>query len=115
VGDLLNRPNIQAKFPAIDSISTAELTPALLKISSWFDPVPAVFTWPVYLDDDHLFNLVIHASADYLVTWETRLLEFSGSGDAASIRFNHLALGQGRNRRGVLSPQHRRGVTVCRY
>ena len=49
-----------------------------------FDPVPSQFTWPTDPDDDHIFNLAIHAQAEYLVTWETRILnlpaEASGSG-----------------------------------
>ena len=42
-----------------------------------FDQVPNLFTWPADPDDDHVFNLAIHPQADYLVTWETRMLKLA--------------------------------------
>jgi predicted nucleic acid-binding protein len=42
-----------------------------------FDSVPAMFTWPAHPDDDHVFNLAIHANAEYLVTWERRILKLA--------------------------------------
>ena len=39
-----------------------------------FSTIPNAFTWPEHPSDDHLLNLTIHAKADYLVTWETRIL-----------------------------------------
>jgi len=42
-----------------------------------FDRVPSLFTWPADPGDNH-YQLAIHAQAEYLVTWETRMLGLAG-------------------------------------
>ena len=60
-------------------------------LAEWFDSVPHAFTWPQDPDDDHLFNLAIHAQAKHLVTWETRLLELPKSSTPAAKLLRELA------------------------
>jgi predicted nucleic acid-binding protein len=42
-------------------------------------------------DDDHLFDLAIHARARYLVTWESRLLALAAGTDPAADQLRRLA------------------------
>ena len=42
-----------------------------------FEDVPSLFKWPADPGDDHIFNLAIHAHAEFLVTWETRMLKLA--------------------------------------
>ena len=55
------------------------------------DAIPNQFTWPEHPDDDHLFNLAIHAQAQFLVTWETRILKLSEDPSKAATELRRLA------------------------
>ena len=57
------------------------------------DPAPKAFTWPQHSDDDHVFNLAIHAIAKFLVTWETRILKLSIDTTPAAELLRRLAPG----------------------
>jgi predicted nucleic acid-binding protein len=87
VRDVLTRRKVREKFPVL----TPEVVDAFIgetaALATMFDP-PIVFTWPVDPGDDHIFNLAIHARAEYLVTWETRMLKLGNemSGAAESLR-----------------------------
>jgi len=91
ITDVLNRPEYFQKFPAMTPVAVAAYIRTVSVNAEVYDPVPAAFTLPVHPDDDHLFNLAIHASAEYLVTWESRLLKLLGSPDPMSIRLKQLA------------------------
>jgi predicted nucleic acid-binding protein len=58
------------------------------KHSEYVSVVPRAFTLARHPKDDHLFNLAIAGRADYLVTFETRLLELDKkhSDDGARLR-----------------------------
>ena len=56
-----------------------------------FDPIPSVFTFRPDPGDDHVFNLAIHAHAEYLVTWETRILKLHGATTPAAVELRSLA------------------------
>ena len=43
--------------------------------------------------DDHLFNLAIHAEANFLVTWETRILRLATETTEAANYLRRLAPG----------------------
>jgi putative PIN family toxin of toxin-antitoxin system len=77
VEGVLKRDNVRAKFPALTSEAVTAFITEVLTQSTMFDPIPFVFTWPHHPDDDHLFNLAIHARAGFLVTWETRILNLA--------------------------------------
>jgi len=86
VTDVLTRPEYRVKFPALTPTNVAAFLNDLQSRAQVFDPVPRVFTWPEHPDDDHVFNLSIHARARYLVTWETRILRLhTAPSDAAEL------------------------------
>src|ERR1700710_1538902 len=73
VHEVLTRPLLAAKFPALTPERVALFLQNMNMLARAFNAVPNLFTWPQHPDDDHLFNLAIHAKADYLITWETRI------------------------------------------
>ncbi len=75
--DVLTRPSLASKFPALTPQRIAVFLDSLNLISTSFETVPELFTWPLHPDDDHLFNLAIEAQANYLVTWESRILKLA--------------------------------------
>lgn len=56
----------------------------------WPNPKP-VFTLPEHPDDDHVFNLAIAGRADFLVTWENRLLKLAEADSPAGRELRALA------------------------
>ena len=74
VRDVLTRRKIRQRFPALTPEAVDAFITETAAMARMFDPVPSPFTWPTDPDDDHIFNLAIHAQAEYLVTWETRIL-----------------------------------------
>jgi len=93
VRDLLSRPNIRAKAPHLTDERVVAVLAVAAKHADWFQDVPKAFTLPAHPDDDHLFNLAIEARAEYLVTWETRLLGLQGVQTAEAKRLRELAPG----------------------
>ena len=75
VRDVLTRPAMVAKFPALTVERVAQFLDSLNLAATSFRSVPCAFTWPQHPDDDHLFNLAIAAQCEYLVTWESRILK----------------------------------------
>lgn len=88
---LLCRKELREKLPSLTPASAALVLKRMLEFADWFDPVPNVFTWPQHPDDDHLFNLAIHAKAQYLVTWETRILKLAADTIPAADVLRRLA------------------------
>ena len=88
ISNVLNRPELNARFPALTPMHVTAFLDEILLLAEFFDPVPHVFTWQAHADDDHLFNLAIEAKAKYLVTWENRILKLGteNSNDAAALR-----------------------------
>lgn len=91
VRDVLSRPSITAKFPALTPQRLAQFLDEINLLATNFDPIPGAFTWPAHPDDDHLFNLAITSQADYLVTWESRILALATSTDPAAFELRRLA------------------------
>ncbi len=55
-------------------VRAAEIIDQILKLAEWFDNVPRRFSLPRHPKDDHILDLAIESKANYLVTWEARLL-----------------------------------------
>src|SRR3954465_1061077 len=70
VRDVLSRPTVTARFPALTPQRLTQFLDEINLIATTIAPVPPAFTWPHHPDDDHLFNLAIAAQAQHLVTWE---------------------------------------------
>ncbi len=74
IEDVLTRPVYAVRFPGMTTARVDGFLADVRARAQMFDPVPRTFTLPGHPDDDHLFDLAIHAGARYLVTWESRLL-----------------------------------------
>lgn len=90
VRDVLTRGKVREKFPALTPEVVDTFIGETAAMATMFDP-PSVFTWPVDPGDDHIFNLAIHARAEYLVTWETRMLKLANELSEASESLRRLA------------------------
>jgi predicted nucleic acid-binding protein len=62
-------------------------------LATSFANLSNTFTLPQHPNDDHLFNLAIHAKAQYLVTWETRILNLATETTAEAVLLRKLAPG----------------------
>lgn len=91
VRDLLSRPVIRAKVPELTDARVAEVLEAAVRFADWYEAVPPVFTLPQHPDDDHLFNLAIESGADYLVTWESRILSLADAHTPKADELRRLA------------------------
>jgi predicted nucleic acid-binding protein len=91
VEDVLSRESVRIQFPALTPDVAQAFVTDVRKRGILLDPVPFVFTWPLHPDDDHLFNLAIHAKAKYLVTWETRILELPRNTSPVAALLRQLA------------------------
>ena len=91
IRDVLTRPSLAAKFPALTPERVGQFLDSVSAMATPFSAVPAVFTWPQHPEDDHLFNLAIHTKAEYLVTWETRILKLAADKTPAADLLRRLA------------------------
>lgn len=91
IESVLRRPEYELKFPVLTPLAVDNFLETIRSQAELFDPVPDLFTWPQHPDDDHVFNLAIHASAKYLVTWETRILKLATEMTPAAVRLRGLA------------------------
>lgn len=91
VEDVLSRPTMREKFPALTPQRVAEFVEHIWDIAHFHERVPHVFSLPAHPDDDHVFNLAIHAKARYLVTCERRILDLPARDTPASKFLRELA------------------------
>jgi putative PIN family toxin of toxin-antitoxin system len=75
VQDVLGRPRIRAKNPALTDESVAAFRDRVLRIARRIDPVPASFTLARDPDDEPDLNLAIAAATDDLVTRDNDMLD----------------------------------------
>ncbi|MGE3164868.1 MAG: putative toxin-antitoxin system toxin component, PIN family [Planctomycetota bacterium] len=75
VRDVLSRVELRTRFRHLTDDIVDAFVRRVRTLSTWFPQVPNAFTILLHPKDDHLFDLAITAQAQYLVTWETRLLE----------------------------------------
>lgn len=75
VHDVLSRPRVRAKNPAITEETVNAFRARVQQIALAIDLVPALFTLPRDPDDEPYLNLAIVAGADYLVTRDKDMLD----------------------------------------
>jgi putative PIN family toxin of toxin-antitoxin system len=75
VRDVLGRPRIRAKNPAITDDSVAAFCRRVEQVALRIDPVPALLTLARDPDDEPYLNLAISVSEDYLVTRDNDMLD----------------------------------------
>ena len=73
------RPELQKRLPSLTPRHAADILRKIVELSELLPNVPARFSLPQHPKDDHLFDLAIQAEADYLVTWESRLLKLQSA------------------------------------
>ncbi len=91
ITDVLARPAVRARFPALTDRAAETFLADIQLRANKFDPLPVVFTWPQHPDDDHVFNLAIHAKSPRLVTWETRIFKLASEATPAADQLRRLA------------------------
>jgi len=87
---ILSRPAIRAKAPNLTDARVSEILQALLKFADWFDSVPQQFSLSLHPKDNHLFDLAIVGGADFLVTFENRLLKLDAASNPDGQRLRAL-------------------------
>lgn len=91
ISDVLHRPELQKKSPHLTPDRVKLILGVILDKALMLDPVPSLFHWPSHPDDNHLFNLAIAAKAEFLVTWETRLLQMREDDSEESVQLRSFA------------------------
>src|SRR3954470_11841875 len=69
IRDVLTRPELRAKFPALTPEHVEVFLDHVLASARLIDPVAEVFTLPRDPKDEPYVNLAVAAGARYLVTW----------------------------------------------
>jgi putative PIN family toxin of toxin-antitoxin system len=75
VREVLERPRVRAKNPAVTDETTTELLDRLGRLATKVADVPPLFTLPRDPDDEPYINLALTTNADYLVTRDKDLLD----------------------------------------
>jgi uncharacterized protein len=75
VRDVLGRPNIRAKNPAITDVTVDDFFRRIEQFAQNIDDVPASYALPRDPDDEPYVNLALAANAIYLVTWDKDMLD----------------------------------------
>jgi putative PIN family toxin of toxin-antitoxin system len=85
------RPELQQRLPSLTPRHAAGILKKIVELAELLPDVPARFSLPQHPKDDHLFDLAIQAQADYLVTWESRLLKLQSADTPEAQRLRQLA------------------------
>jgi putative PIN family toxin of toxin-antitoxin system len=75
VRDVLGRPQIRAKNPALTDETVDEFLVRVAQVAQKIDNVPATFTLPRDPDDEPYLNLALATAAEYLVTRDKDMLD----------------------------------------
>jgi putative PIN family toxin of toxin-antitoxin system len=89
--DVLARPRIRIKNPAITDETVDEFCHRIQRVALRLDQVPASFALPRDPNDEPYLNLAIAVSADYLVTRDNDLLDLMQD-TAFRVRFPSLTI-----------------------
>jgi predicted nucleic acid-binding protein len=76
VRDVLTRPEVVAKFPALSPAHVDQFVNDLLAKAALVQDVPPAFALPRDPKDEPYINLAIAAGARFLVTWNGRHLTY---------------------------------------
>jgi putative PIN family toxin of toxin-antitoxin system len=88
IRDVLTRPNIQQRFPALTNAVADRFLSALGKHSLLISPVPRFFVYERDPKDEPYINLAIAAGARYMVSRDADILDLASgeSQDGARVR-----------------------------
>ena len=85
VADVLHRPSVRAKFPALTGQVVAEFIDAIRNFATVLYDVPREFALERDPKDEPYLNLACRSGAEYLVTRDNDLLDLSGSTGNAGL------------------------------
>lgn len=96
IREVLNRPEHQAKFPALTPTAVDAFLAHYLRFAAWFSDVPEAFRLERDPKDSKYVNLALAAEAPYLVTTDRDLLDLmdqsTDTGSAFVKRFPTLRI-----------------------
>ncbi len=90
IRDVLARPVLQRKFPALTAGFVDELLTGLKASSTYIAEVPRAFQYPRDPKDEPYLNLALAARADYLVTRDADLLDLADPKSPEGARLHRL-------------------------
>lgn len=91
VGDVLGRPKVRRKLPALTDEATEAFLRDLLGRANVLSEVPATYRLERDPKDERYLNLAIASGASYLVTWDRDLLDLMDD-EGFRGRFPHLTI-----------------------
>jgi len=91
VRDVLSRPRVRAKNPAITDESVNAFLERSERLARRFDDVPSVYSLARDPDDEPYLNLALAANAEYLVTWDNDMLDLMHD-EGFRSSYHHLAI-----------------------
>lgn len=110
IRDVLTRPELVRKFPALTAHAVDFFLTDYLRLAEWFHNVPEVFHLVRDPKDSKYINLAAAANARYLVTTDNDLLDLTRSptpeGKEFIRRFPNLLICDPRNFLTEVSPKH---------
>jgi putative PIN family toxin of toxin-antitoxin system len=92
--DVLNRPKLRRKFPALTDEHVTGYIRGLRTLAKVPPDVPTVFRYARDPDDEHVLNLAIVTRAAYVVTRDNDLLDLMAEGnpDGLALKALHPAI-----------------------
>lgn len=73
--DVLNRPEVRARFPELSDEIVGAFLKRLQKISVLIRSVPKIFSYPRDEDDEPYINLAVAAGVDFIISRDKDLLD----------------------------------------
>lgn len=88
--DVLNRPKVRRKFPALTDEHVTGYIRGLRALARVPPGVPTAFHYIRDPDDEHVLNLAIATRATYIVTRDNDLLDLMAEGNADGLALKTL-------------------------
>ena len=79
LADVLNRPKVRARFPALTGDVVEEFLNHLKSTAVTINHIPKRFSYQRDVDDEPYINLAVEAKADYIVSRDKDLLDLMTS------------------------------------
>ncbi|MFN0278593.1 MAG: putative toxin-antitoxin system toxin component, PIN family [Pyrinomonadaceae bacterium] len=87
IREVMNRPELSAKYKSASELTTEKFLEGLAKKSRYYRSVPRHFAFARDPDDEPYINLSVEGNADYLVTRDSDLLDLMTNHDLESKQF----------------------------
>lgn len=91
IGDVLKRPEIQARFPSLTNNLVDEFIDAVRRFGHLYPAVGRHFSYPRDPKDEPYLNLAIEARAKYLASRDKDILDLRTSSEPVAVAFRQKA------------------------